>query len=205
MVVDDRVRGLLPHPVVPWRTLVVIFVDGQQGSWAAGARASSTLLLSTLLGMCVMAEARDLLMLYLSLELVSIPLRDGRLSWGQPAHHRGLAEVRDLRRPASGVMLYGLSLLYGTDRRHAVRGHPRAPGGRAGDAALLVAAVILAGHELQDRRRAVPLLVPGRLRGRAHAGGRVLLGGPQGGRLRRLVRFFYSTLAAGTPGRRPGA
>ena len=135
-----------------------------------------------------MAAATDLLMAFLSLELVSIMSyvlagfrRRAR------AVGRGRAEVRHLRRRRLGRdalrhvaalrprRLHQLHRRSCRPARHARRRRRR----------WCSAVVLLPGRlRLQDRRGAVPHVVPRRLRGRADAGDRVPLGRPQGGRLR---------------------
>ena len=74
------------------------------------------LLLCSVLGMVMMASSRDLVSVFIALELLSIPaymLAAWRKRDGQ--QQRGRREVLPARRVRqSAVLLYGMSLLYGT-------------------------------------------------------------------------------------------
>ena len=123
--------------------------------------------------MMVMAEARDLLMLFLSMEAVGLTsyVMAGYMRTSLRSD-RGVAEVRALRRGQQRDHALRPVPALRHDRCHGLRGHPRGPDGRPGQR-LRPAGGHGAGpgrHELQDRRRALPLLVPGRLRRRAHPG-----------------------------------
>ena len=111
---------------------------------------------------------------------------------------------------SSAMMLYGMSLIFGVDRRDAALAtSPTASSTARHDAAAR-------GRHLPDPRRvrvqgqrgAVPLLGARHLRGRAHAGHRVPLGGVEGRRVRRpaqhhLLRLL-GTVAATRGGRCSG-
>ncbi len=144
------------------------------------------LLLSSVLGMTVMASSRDLISIFVALELLSIPayLLAG---WRKRDLHGNEAGAKYYLMGvfASAVLLYGMSLLYGlagstllsdiavaiAAGRDPSAGHARH---RAGGGRL----------RLQGVGRAVPHLGARHLRGRAHADHRVPGGGLQGGRLR---------------------
>jgi NADH-quinone oxidoreductase subunit N len=72
------------------------------------------LLLSSILGMTVMASARDLVSIFVALELLSIPAYM-LAGWRKRDLHSNEAGVKYYLMGvfASGVMLYGMSLLYG--------------------------------------------------------------------------------------------
>ena len=80
------------------------------------------LLLCSVLGMVMMSSSRDLVSVFIALELLSIPAymlaawrkRDGKSNEAGVKYY--LLGVF-----ASGVLLYGMSLLYGTDRVDAAR------------------------------------------------------------------------------------
>jgi NADH-quinone oxidoreductase subunit N len=124
-----------------------------------------------------------------------------RLPQGQPQVGRGLDEVRDLRRHrAPGVMLYGISLLYGSPARSTSRRWPRGLGRlvlepRGSSHASPIPSrsrvvLVLAGFAYKVSGRPVPLLDARRLRGRADAGHDVPRRRLQGGGLRRAAAFL---------------
>ena len=146
------------------------------------------LLIFATMGMSLMAAAHDLIMLYLAIETTSITLYllAGFLRTRQRSAESGLKYFL-FGAFTSTIMLYGFSLLYG---------FTGATGYEAVAAAMskldvepsrwLVMAPLLLGDGgvwVQDCGGAVPLLVAGCLRRRAHAHHRVHLGGEQGGRL----------------------
>ena len=134
------------------------------------------LLLSSVLGMVMMASSRDLVSVFVALEFLSIPAYM-MAAWKKRDRKSNEAGVKYylLGVFASAVMLYGMSLLYGiagstllTDIGEAVTARRR-QGRRAG-----------ARHRvrhrrlrLQGQRRAVPHVGARHLRGRADAGHRV--------------------------------
>ena len=145
------------------------------------------LLVSSVLGMTLMASARDLITIFVALELLSIPAyllagwRKRELTGNEAGLKYYLMGVF-----ASAVMLYGMSLIYGgtgstvlaDDRRADERQLRRLAGRRP-------------RHRVRARRLrlqgvggAVPQLGARHLRGRAHPGHRVPLGRLEGGRLR---------------------
>ena len=138
--------------------------------------------------MNLMAAASDLLMAYLSLEMVSL------ISYIVVGFRRRSAASAEAALKyviyggvASGVMLFGLSLLYGlagatdfaTVRAALVAAGPDSAGGAGAGRDLRAGRL-----RLQGGLGALPHVVPRRLRGRAHPGHRLPLGGPQGGGLR---------------------
>ena len=145
-------------------------------------------------------------MLYLSLEMVSIT------SYVMVAYMKGdrMSNEASLKyvlfgAVSTGAMLYGLSLLYGMTGTTEPPGDPRAFLARGPARPRTAFAVYadrapgLRGLRLQDRGRALPLLVPRRLPGRAHAGDRVPLGGAQGRGLRGDAALLLPA-ASSTPG-----
>ena len=119
------------------------------------------LILSSLLGMLVIASARDLITIFIALELLSIPayLLAG---WRKRDLRSNEASLKYylLGVLATGVMLYGMSLVFGVDRHHpahrdrgqAERDVQCRAAGRGGD-------LLHRGRlRLQGVGRAVPLL-----------------------------------------------
>ena len=96
-------------------TLVVILMSMGSEELAGRSQAEYFIfLLSTLLGMFLLSSATDLVMLYLSLELVSIPsyLLAGYLK-GKEISTEAAMKYVVYGATASGVMIYGFSLLFG--------------------------------------------------------------------------------------------
>src|SRR3989304_2110518 len=88
-------------------------------------------LLSVLLGMFLLSSAGDIVMLYLALELVSIPsyLLAGYLK-GKESSTEAAMKYVVYGATASGVMIYGFSLLYGmTGTPHIAASGPGRPAG----------------------------------------------------------------------------
>ena len=157
------------------------------------------LLLCSVLGMVMMASSRDLVSVFIALELLSIPAYM-LAAWRKRDRKSNEAGVKYylLGVFASAVLLYGMSLLYGAtgstllteigaqladerahrprDRRHRLR-HRRL--------------------RLQGVRRPVPHVGTGHLSGRADAGDGVPVGVGQGGRVRRPDRHDLHRLPLG--------
>src|SRR5512146_2023486 len=96
-------------------TIVVIFMSMDSAELSGKSQAEYyVFLLSVLLGMFLLSAATDLVMLYLSLELVSIPsyLLAGYLKGRESSNEASMKYVV-YGATASGVMIYGFSLLYG--------------------------------------------------------------------------------------------
>ena len=129
-------------------------------------------MLSLTLSSLLLAAANDLVMLYLALEMVSIT------SYVMVAYLKGdrMSNEASLKyvlfgTASTGAMLYGLSLLYGmtgTTSLPAIQQLLAAGIPEANRFAIYVIALLRDRRlRLQDRGRAVPLLVPRRLPGRA--------------------------------------
>jgi NADH-quinone oxidoreductase subunit N len=96
-------------------TLVVILMSMDSEELAGRSKAEYFIfLLSTLLGMFLLSSATDIVMLYLSLELVSIPsyMLAGYLKGKERSTEAAMKYVV-FGATASGVMIYGFSLLFG--------------------------------------------------------------------------------------------
>ncbi len=144
------------------------------------------LLLTSVLGMVMIASSRDLVSIFVALEFLSIP-----------AYMLAAWRKRDLKSNEAGmkyfllgvfsssVMLYGMSLLYGVSGTTLLTGvESYLPGPRQ-------RARHHARHRVRHRRvrlqgvsGAVPHLGAGHLRGCAYADHRVPLGGVEGGGVR---------------------
>ena len=146
------------------------------------------LLLCSVLGMVMMASSRDLVSVFIALELLSIPAYM-LAAWRKRDRKSNEAGVKYylLGVFASAVLLYGMSLLYGATGSTQARSTsaPRSP---------TATSIGLRGrrHRVRHRRLrvqgvggAVPHVGARHLRGRADAGHGVPVGGVEGGRLRR--------------------
>lgn len=152
-------------------------------------------------GMCVMASAADLIMLYLSLELVSLTsyVLAGYMRTSLRSTEASLKYVI-FGSVSSGVMLYGLSLLFGLTGATTFEGIRAAlVAGRADNFALLVATVfVLAG--LGYKIAAVPFhfWCPDVYEGAPTPVTALFSVGPKAAGFALMIRFFYTTLL--TPG-----
>jgi NADH-quinone oxidoreductase subunit N len=101
------------------------------------------LLLSSFLGMLTMSSSRDLLMLFISLELVSAP---GFLLAGfrktDPRSNEAALKFFLISVLSTAVMLYGMSLIYGITGTTRLTGIAQALGGAVGGSRIAVAAIL---------------------------------------------------------------
>ena len=151
------------------------------------------LLLGAALGMALMASANHLLMVFIAIEMASLPsyALAGFLKGKRQSSEAALKYVV-YGGGASGVMLYGISLLagkFGTGYLPDVAAAMR-PGIRSGRLRVGRRARprIDPGRVVRDDRHrlqvvggALPFLVPRRVRGRQRRGGRLPVGRVQGG------------------------
>ena len=139
---------------------------------ACSAASSSCWRCSRMLGMMVMISAHHFLTLYLGLELMSLSL------YAMVALQRDSARATEaamkyfvLGALASGLLLYGMSMIYGATglaRAHARGARDRAAATRDNTLARLRPRVRRGGHRLQAGRGAVPHVGPGRVPRRRH-------------------------------------
>jgi NADH-quinone oxidoreductase subunit N len=159
-------------------------------------------------GMCVMAESRDLVMLYLSLELTSLTsyVMAGYMRTSLRSTEASLKYVI-FGAVSSGIMLYGLSLLYGLTGAVTFEGIRAAlVAGRADNFALLVVLVLVMvgmGYKIA----AVPFhfWCPDVYEGAPTPVAALFSVGPKAAGFALMIRFFYSTLLAPDAGAAPGA
>ncbi len=129
------------------------------------------LLLSSILGMLVMASARDLITIFVALEMLSDPrLPAGRLAQARPQGQRGGRQVLPDGRVRHGrAAVRHVAGLRGGGQHQAGR-HRRGPGhGRVGPHDHAGGGVLHRRVRVQGVGRAVPHLGARHLRGRAHA------------------------------------
>src|SRR5262245_48720084 len=128
--------------------VVIVLTQPVVARWKSGAGETYALMLSCTLGMMLMAGANDLLMMYLSLEFVSVT---SYILAGMRGRDRFSSEA-SLKyiiygAAASGMMIYGMSFLYGltgslgvADIGRALAAEPVAP-----MKALLISTLIMGG------------------------------------------------------------
>jgi len=149
---------------------------------------------------CVMAEAKDLLMLFLSMEAVGI------ISYVLAGYMRGSLRSTEASLKyvifgavSSAIMLYGLSLLYGMTGSMQFTGIRE--GLQAGDASPfgLLVAVILVLAGMSYKIAAVPFhfWAPDVYEGAPTPVSALFSVGPKAAGFALMIRFFYTTLAAG--------
>jgi NADH-quinone oxidoreductase subunit N len=167
------------------------------------------LLLSIVLGMFLMASSLDLLMLYLAVELVSLP--SYALAGYKPGDRRAAEAALKYviyGGVASGIMLFGLSYIYGLtgstnllalgarlDRLAA----PAAAGGQAALRMALMVAVIFVLCGIGYKIAAVPwhMWCPDVYEGAPTPFVAFLSVGPKAAGFALAIRVFYSALAGG--------
>jgi len=159
---------------------------------------SMTVLLTA--AMCVMAEARDILMLFLSMEAV------GLISYVMAGYMRGSLRSTEASLKyvlfgavSSAIMLYGLSLFYGLTGSLGFAAMREAL--MAGDANpfTLLVAVILVIAGMSYKIAAVPFhfWCPDVYEGAPTPVSALFSVGPKAAGFALMIRFFYTVLAAG--------
>jgi NADH-quinone oxidoreductase subunit N len=115
------------------------------------------LLLSAFLGMLTMPSSRDLLMLFISLELVSAPgfLLSG-LRKRDPRSNEAALKFFLISVLSTAVMLYGMSLIYGVTGSISVQGIAEKLATPAGDGPLTLAAILFVVTGFAFKVSAVP-------------------------------------------------
>ncbi|PWB68154.1 MAG: NADH-quinone oxidoreductase subunit N [Deltaproteobacteria bacterium] len=180
-------------------TIVVIFMSMDSAELSGKSQAEYyVFLLSVLLGMFLLSSATDLVMLYLSLELVSIPsyLLAGYLK-GRKSSNEASMKYVVYGATASGVMIYGFSLLYGLTGTTQIAEIGRALATGKAALPLFLAAVMVAvgfGYKIA----AVPFHMwsPDVYEGAPTPVTAFLSVGPKAAGFAVLVRFFYTVFAS---------
>ena len=153
------------------------------------------------LAMMVMAEARDLLMLYLSMEGVGLAsyVMAGYMRTSLRSTEASLKYVI-FGAVSSAIMLFGLSLLYGMTGSLQFSGiRAVLLGGGAEPFGLLVAVVLmLAGMSYKIAAVPFHFWCPDVYEGAPTPVAALFSVGPKAAGFALMIRFFYSTLAAGT-------
>ncbi len=185
--------------------LVVIFMSMDSAELAGRSRAEYHIfLLSTLLGMFLLASSTDIVMLYLSLEMVSIPsyLLAGYLKGKERSTEAAIKYVV-YGATASGVMIYGFSILFGLTGSTQIAEIGRAAASGKASLALLLAAVMVAvgfGYKIA----AVPfhMWCPDVYEGAPAPATAFFSVAPKAAGFAVLIRFFFTVFAVpdSTPG-----
>ena len=150
--------------------------------------------------MCVMAEARDVLMLYLSMEAVGLAsyVMAGYMRTSLRSTEASLKYVI-FGAVSSAIMLYGLSLLYGLTgtlefagmREALLAGHVNA------FSLLIVVVLVIAGMSYKIAAVPFHFWCPDVYEGAPTPVAALFSVGPKAAGFALMIRFFYSTLAAG--------
>ena len=175
------------------------------------------LLLSIVLGMFLMASAVDLLMMYLAVELVSL------ISYALAGYRQGDRKAAEAALKyviyggvASGIMLFGMSYIYGLTGTTSLLGLGKALDGLAAGAmgssqtalrVALVVAVIFVLCGVGFKIASVPwhMWCPDVYEGAPTPFTAFLSVGPKAAGFALAVRFFWSALAGSPLGNGPGA
>ncbi len=180
-------------------TLVVVLIVHPYGELSARYHGESyAMMLGTVIGMCLLATANNLLMMYLALEMTSLPsyLLTSVLRRDAKSSEAGLKYVL-FGAAASGAMVYGMSLFYGMTGTLALgelRQALLAGGVPAGP--LLVATVfVLAGFGFKMSMVPFHSWTPDVYEGASTPVTAFFSVGPKAAGIAVLLRFFASGLA----------
>src|SRR3990172_3185269 len=155
-------------------------------------------LLSVLLGMFLLSSASDIVMLYLALELVSIPsyLLAGYLK-GKASSTEASMKYVVYGATASGVMIYGFSLLYGMTGSTQISEIGRVLTlGTAPLPAMLAAVMVTVGFGYKIAAVPFHIWSPDVYEGAPTPVTAFLSVGPKAAGFAVLVRFFYTVFAS---------
>lgn len=180
-------------------TLVVIFMSMDSAEIAERSQAEYyVFLLSVLLGMFLLSSATDLVMLYVALELVSIPsyLLAGYLK-GRIRSTEASTKYVVYGATASGVMIYGFSLLFGLTGTTNIAQIGRAlAAGTAPVPVFLAAAMVTVGFGYKIAAVPFHMWSPDVYEGAPTPVTAFLSVGPKAAGFAVLVRFFYTVFAS---------
>jgi NADH-quinone oxidoreductase subunit N len=180
-------------------TAIVIFMSIDCAELADRTQAEYYLfLLSVLLGMFLLSSASDIVMLYLALELVSIPsyLLAGYLK-GKASSTEASMKYVVYGATASGVMIYGFSLLYGMTGSTQMSEIGRVLTlGTAPLPAMLAAVMVTVGFGYKIAAVPFHMWSPDVYEGAPTPVTAFLSVGPKAAGFAVLVRFFYTVFAS---------
>ena len=180
-------------------TAIVIFMSIDCAELAERTQAEYYIfLLSVLLGMFLLSSASDIVMLYLALELVSIPsyLLAGYLK-GKASSTEASMKYVVYGATASGVMIYGFSLLYGMTGSTQISEIGRVLTlGTAPLPAMLAAVMVTVGFGYKIAAVPFHMWSPDVYEGAPTPVTAFLSVGPKAAGFAVLVRFFYTVFAS---------
>ena len=180
-------------------TAIVIFMSIDCAELADRTQAEYYLfLLSVLLGMFLLSSASDIVMIYLALELVSIPsyLLAGYLK-GKASSTEASMKYVVYGATASGVMIYGFSLLYGMTGSTQISEIGRVLTlGTAPLPAMLAAVMVTVGFGYKIAAVPFHMWSPDVYEGAPTPVTAFLSVGPKAAGFAVLVRFFYTVFAS---------
>ncbi|RJP19090.1 MAG: NADH-quinone oxidoreductase subunit N [Deltaproteobacteria bacterium] len=180
-------------------TLVVIFMSMDSGELSGRSQAEYYIfLLSTLLGMFLLSSATDIVMLYLALELVSIPsyLLAGYLKGARRSTEAAMKYVV-YGATASGVMIYGFSLLFGLSGSTQIAEIGRVVAtGKATLPALLASVMVAVGFGYKIAAVPFHMWSPDVYEGAPTPATAFFSVGPKAAGFAVLVRFYYTVFAS---------
>ncbi len=202
MIVVDRFAIFFKVIFSVSALLIVLFSMNSNELKKYSAGEYYCLLLSVVLGMNLLASSTNLLMIWLALELVSIPsyllagfLKDDRLSAEAALKFVIYGSV------STAIMLFGLSYLYGMTGAYEINDIRNALGSANINSAVLLITVALILVGVGYKIAAVPFhfWLPDVFQGSPTAITAFFSYGPKAAGFAFLIRFFYGVFAEGGP------
>ena len=170
-----------------------------------------TLVFGSTLGMCLMVSANHLLIVFLAVEMASVPSYAlAGLMKGRRLASEAALKYAVYGAGTAGVMLYGISLIAGLTNSGPPTHHRQRPGEDASDGGRRVDGAgpgrvdVHGGIGVQAVGGAVPLLVPGRVRRRDGGSRCVLSVASKAAALALLVRVVIGLAVPVAPGLQAG-
>jgi NADH-quinone oxidoreductase subunit N len=205
LIVVDGLAGFFRLLFIFTGLVTVLFAWTSEEIMGKGRRNKGEFYAMTVMmtaAMCVMAEAQDLLMFFLSLEAVSLVsyVMAGYMRGSLRSTEAGLKYVL-FGAVSSGIMLYGLSLLYGMTGSMSFAGIGAAlnsgAAGSSGNPFGLLVAVILIFAGVSYKIAAVPFhfWCPDVYEGAPTPVSALFSVGPKAAGFALTIRFFFTTLA----------
>ncbi len=180
-------------------TIIVIAMSMESDELAGKSQAEYFIfMLSTLLGMFLLSSATDIVMLYLALELVSIPsyLLAGYLKGNRASTEASMKYVV-YGATASGVMIYGFSLLFGLSGTTNIAEMGRAlVAGKAAVPMIIAAVMAMVGFGYKIAAVPFHMWSPDVYEGSPTPATAFFSVGPKAAGFAVLIRFFYTVFAS---------